>query len=172
MMTVKETWDDNALDALNQFWFQSAETTDFWSALNMAEHLSDVQKEIAHWLRELLAGSADNSLDDLDRCMDVCGKLAAHNIKTNIKGDIYALHSLLVSKQRDYGHDNICLSGEIGLAVRMMDKIARLNNLINQDRKAKNEPLEDTWCDILGYAVVYRMYRTGGFTTPLKEDMS
>lgn len=169
-LTVKETWDENALDALENYWFKSAETTDFWTSKNMAEQLLVVQRGIAAWLKDLLEDGADNSLEELDMAIDVCGSLAAHNIKTNIKGDIHALHALLVSKQRDYGHDNICLSGEIGLAVRMMDKIARLNNLINQDRKAINEPLEDTWCDILGYAVVYRMYRTGGFTTPLKEE--
>jgi hypothetical protein len=170
-LTVKETWDENALDALEHFWFKSAESTDYWSSVNMAQHLLYTQRQIALWVKGLLDGSADNSLDDLDHEMNVCGAVAAHNIKTNIKSDIHALHNLLVSKQRDYGHDNICLSGEIGLAVRMMDKLARLNNLVTRGEAAKNEPLEDTWCDILGYAVVYKMYRTGGFITPLKEDL-
>jgi hypothetical protein len=77
-------------------------------------------------------------------------------------------HMLLCSKQADYGHNNILAFGLTGVAVRMHDKIARLKNLLN--RVALNEPMLDTWYDLIGYSVIAEMLFQDTFTLNLKEN--
>lgn len=73
---------------------------------------------------------------------------------------------LVVKKQLDYGKNNILnspVSPEIGVLVRLSDKIARLNNLIGQGKEAKNESIDDTWQDIIGYGLIGLMLQRGEF---------
>lgn len=165
---MKESWNENAMDSLRHHWGKTV-VAEFWREQDIANQLALIQQDISHFIQGIIHGTYDASFDDLDRSMGACGTLAsAHLQSTGV--NTKEIHELLCRKQRDYGHDNICMSGEIGLAVRMMDKIARLNNLLARDGKnIGNEPLVDTWTDILGYATVYHMYRAGTFTTPLKE---
>lgn len=74
---------------------------------------------------------------------------------------------LLCSKQADYGHENINAFGLTGVAVRMHDKIARLKNL--HGRQALNEPLLDTWYDLVGYATIAEMLFNNTFNLQLKD---
>lgn len=65
--------------------------------------------------------------------------------------------SLLIKKHNDYGPKNIsdAPGGPLtGLAVRLHDKVARLSNLVTNNKKPSNESLEDTFVDILNYAVI------------------
>jgi hypothetical protein len=67
------------------------------------------------------------------------------------------LFDILVSKQNDYGPDNIRRSpgGPLnGLTVRLYDKIARLNNLLETGATPENESLRDTFIDIANYGVI------------------
>lgn len=77
---------------------------------------------------------------------------------------------ILVSKQHDYGHDNIHAFGQIGIAVRLSDKIARYYNLIRRDREAKNEPFMDCLKDMVGYGVISAMLGVGTFDYELVGD--
>ena len=64
---------------------------------------------------------------------------------------------LLVQKHDDYGSTNIsdAPGGALnGLSVRLHDKVARLNNLLSNHKKPKNETIEDTFIDILNYALI------------------
>ena len=77
----------------------------------------------------------------------------------------------VISKQHDYGHDNILGFGDKGLVVRMWDKVSRLKNLIwNGNGIAKHEPIQDTFTDIAGYAIIGLMLEKGWFTLELRED--
>lgn len=70
------------------------------------------------------------------------------------------LGDLLVSKHKDYGPKNISQSpgGPLnGLRVRMHDKLARINNLIDNGKDPKYEPLEDSFKDLANYAVIALM---------------
>ena len=80
------------------------------------------------------------------------------------------LLDVLVSKQHDYGHDNINAFGQIGIAVRLSDKIARYYNLKNRGGEAKNEPFIDCLKDMVGYGVISAMVASGGFNEPLEGD--
>lgn len=77
--------------------------------------------------------------------------------------DADAFVAMLVSKQHDYGHDNINSFGHIGVAVRLCDKIARFLHLTTQAHEAANEPLVDTLRDMVGYAVIAEMLSCNTF---------
>ena len=65
---------------------------------------------------------------------------------------------LLMRKHRDYGPKNISQSpgGPLnGLRVRMWDKMARINNLLDKpSSKPMYEPLEDSFMDMANYAII------------------
>ena len=76
----------------------------------------------------------------------------------------------VISKQHDYGHDNILAFRERGLVVRLWDKIARLKNLLwVNNEKPKNESIEDTFTDIAGYAIIGLMLKNNTFENKLRE---
>ena len=64
---------------------------------------------------------------------------------------------LLLSKHHDYGPHNVGRSpgGALnGLRVRLWDKLARLNNLVDTGADPKHEALEDTLIDMANYALI------------------
>lgn len=84
------------------------------------------------------------------------------------KWDLNAVHELLCKKQADYGHENILAFGDIGICVRMSDKIARIKNLRNKN--AMNESIEDSWIDLLGYAIIGLMLLSNTFQLELRNN--
>jgi len=73
----------------------------------------------------------------------------------------------LCSKQNDYGPDNIARFSHKGLILRLHDKVARLENLVANNRAATNEPVEDTYMDIIGYSIIGLMLLDGSFFLPM-----
>jgi hypothetical protein len=68
-----------------------------------------------------------------------------------------AAGNLLLRKHNDYGPKNIALSpgGPLnGLRVRMWDKVARINNLLDSGVKPSNESLRDSFIDLLNYSAI------------------
>ena len=68
-----------------------------------------------------------------------------------------SLAELLLSKHRDYGPKNISQSpgGPLnGLRVRMWDKLARINNLVETKNNPQHESLEDSFKDMANYAII------------------
>lgn len=64
---------------------------------------------------------------------------------------------ILLTKHEDYGPSNIADApgGALnGIRVRMYDKIARLNNLIDNNKEPKHESIRDTLIDIANYATI------------------
>jgi len=88
--------------------------------------------------------------------------------KTGNRPDPELLVELFVSKQRDYGSENIAKFGTAGLLIRIHDKIARLENIM--DRSSGNfntavqvnavagETIIDTLHDVVGYATIALMW--------------
>lgn len=67
------------------------------------------------------------------------------------------LATLLLSKHKDYGPKNISDSpgGPVnGLRVRMHDKLARINNLVDSGAEPEHESLEDSFKDMANYAII------------------
>ena len=77
----------------------------------------------------------------------------------------------LISKQHDYGQDNILVFGEEGIMVRLSDKIHRLINLFKKrNTKPQNESVKDTFTDIAGYAIIGLMLQKDTFQLPMNLD--
>lgn len=70
---------------------------------------------------------------------------------------------LFIKKHHDYGKENILEMEELGIAFRASEKIARLKNLLREQRTPTNESLEETWKDIAVYAIIAILYRRGWF---------
>ena len=74
-----------------------------------------------------------------------------------VRDTMRELGDLLISKHHDYGPKNISDSpgGPLnGLRVRMHDKTARINNLIDSGSTAQHEPLEDSFKDLANYGII------------------
>ncbi len=72
--------------------------------------------------------------------------------------------AVLVKKHRDYGPKNISMSpgGPLnGLRVRMYDKLARINNLIESGSAPENEAMADSFLDLANYAIIGMMVLGG-----------
>lgn len=85
------------------------------------------------------------------------GTEAVHALRELNKWDAEEMIDLLCKKQADYGHENILAFGLVGVAVRMHDKIARLENLLNNKKEPANETIVDTYMDLVGYATIADM---------------
>jgi len=69
-------------------------------------------------------------------------------------------NDLLIKKHKDYGPTNIANApgGALnGLRVRMHDKQARINHLIDNKLDPKNESLRDSFLDLANYAIIALM---------------
>ena len=65
--------------------------------------------------------------------------------------------NLLIRKHHDYGPKNVAHSpgGPLnGLRVRMWDKVARINNLVDSKVSPSNESLRDSFLDLLNYSAI------------------
>lgn len=77
------------------------------------------------------------------------GKLALKEALKNL--------TLFDRKQRDYGSGNISDFGEMGVLIRLNDKINRLKNLLNTQTSINFESLSDTWDDIANYGLIGKL---------------
>ena len=82
----------------------------------------------------------------------------------------------LYDKHKDYGPMNIAGApgGPMnGLRVRMYDKLARLNNLLDTGDTPKYESLEDTLLDLANYAIIGLLVQRGQWEgIPSAKDTS
>lgn len=72
--------------------------------------------------------------------------------------------AILLAKHRDYGPKNIANSpgGPLnGLRVRLHDKLARINHLIDSGATPENEALIDSFLDLANYAVIAQLVIRG-----------
>lgn len=79
--------------------------------------------------------------------------------------------STVIAKQTDYGHGNILRHGITGINVRMCDKVERIKHLQAKGGNAVNEPLADSWLDLVGYSIIAVMLLDGTFELPLRADV-
>jgi hypothetical protein len=81
----------------------------------------------------------------------------AESFDDTVRGYFSYNSELLLQKHRDYGPSNIgdAPGGAInGLRVRMHDKMARINHLVDNNQEAVNEPLRDSFMDLANYAMI------------------
>jgi len=103
----------------------------------------------------------DNSLDRLQEWNDYLQANAGKKIDDAFIADVWRVldtaGNLLIRKHHDYGPKNIAHSpgGPLnGLRVRMWDKVARINNLLDSNLSPSNESLRDSFIDLLNYSAI------------------
>jgi hypothetical protein len=77
---------------------------------------------------------------------------------------LHELSSTMLKKHADYGPMNIsgAPGGPMnGLRVRMYDKLARLNNLVDTGDTPNYESIEDTLLDLANYAIIGLLVQRG-----------
>jgi hypothetical protein len=107
-------------------------------------------------------GLADPNARPVNR--DDNDKAKTDQFVTDVWAVLDAAGNLLIKKHHDYGPKNIALSpgGPLnGLRVRMWDKIARINNLLDSGVKPSNESLRDSFIDLLNYSAIAMMVLDG-----------
>lgn len=81
--------------------------------------------------------------------------------------DVYDnARDVLLKKHQDYGPKNISASpgGPLnGLRVRMHDKLARINNLIDSGATPENESLRDSFLDLMNYSAIAQVVLDGNW---------
>lgn len=85
------------------------------------------------------------------------GGLAAFLLKVDDRYNPHELVSLLTTKQDMYGPANLQLYGEVGIVIRMSDKISRLQTLHPADEGGAprhGDSYHDTLTDIVGYGIL------------------
>ena len=103
----------------------------------------------------------DRSLDrlqgwDTDGQTDPREKIGDEFV-TDVWNILDSAGNLLIRKHHDYGPKNIAHSpgGALnGLRVRMWDKVARINNLLDSGVTPSNESLRDSFIDLLNYSAI------------------
>jgi hypothetical protein len=96
------------------------------------------------------------------------GLSPAIKFESDVRDIMIELGDLLISKHKDYGPKNISQSpgGPLnGLRVRMHDKTARINNLVDKGLSAQHEPLEDSFKDLANYGVIALLVLRGKWDT-------
>ena len=122
--------------------------------------LNDIIKKTQNWLWEMLAACSVIYFDKTIFGFGSDSDMHLYSYKNKIK-------TTLVKKQRDYGSKNIEKFGINGIVIRIHDKIARLENLLNKNSFAENEPLQDTLLDIVGYSIIAVMWNNNYFMAPM-----
>jgi len=93
-------------------------------------------------------------------------------IAEGYKHIILEQYELFAKKHLDYGMSNISAGTQLsnneekefaltGLWYRLSDKINRWKNMIINKRKANNEPLTDTYQDIVNYGIIAQLVERG-----------
>jgi predicted nucleotide modification protein, DUF1599 family len=88
------------------------------------------------------------------------------DFETAVGSQYLTLQSLLLRKHQDYGPTNISAApgGPLnGLRVRIHDKVARINHLIEADVPPTNESLQDSFADLANYAVIALLVLNGSW---------
>ena len=73
------------------------------------------------------------------------------------------LLQMFLKKHKDYGKGNILSVKELGIALRISEKIERIKHLLMQGNVPANESVEETWLDIAVYGIIAVLYRRGHF---------
>lgn len=84
-----------------------------------------------------------------------------NEVTNEIQKEFMRATALFDKKHSDYGKQNISFSGQIGIVVRMMDKLARIQNLMDKGVDPQNESLEDSWDDLMNYAAIGKLLGNG-----------
>lgn len=70
---------------------------------------------------------------------------------------------MFLKKHKDYGKGNILSVRELGIVMRLTEKVERLKHLLMTNDQPTNESIEETFVDVAVYAVLAILLRRGQF---------
>ena len=102
--------------------------------------------------------------NEKNKAVEYCEKKFPHTA-SEFKNILNEMYATFCEKQHDYGPSNISLGRDLsvaanrkkslqGLWFRSNDKLSRVDNILEQNISAKNEPLEDSYLDLANYSVI------------------
>jgi len=98
----------------------------------------------------MLSSASDTEFSDESKALvEEFARIAIDNAK------------VFARKQADYGPGNIEGFGELGVLIRLNDKVARLRNLAGKVGGTVNESITDSWLDVANYGVIAQMIAAG-----------
>lgn len=122
----------------------------------MADYRTPGWDGLSDYANKIRAGYPDR-----DAKRPVANKETRIQYTTQFEDDVRIVYdelmSVLIKKHKDYGPKNIADApgGALnGIRVRIHDKTARINNLLDFQRKAEYESLEDSFKDLANYAII------------------
>ena len=123
--------------------------------------MNDQEKGLTRSSKIIDGYGDDNSLDRLQEWNDYLQANPNSKVDdefiTNVWRVLDSAGNLLIRKHHDYGPKNVAHSpgGPLnGLRVRMWDKVARINNLVDSKVNPSNESLRDSFVDLLNYSAI------------------
>jgi len=128
-----------------------------------AEEQGGIPEELADMLRAHYGGDARPLGDIASLKPEIVGLIqrgADDAFSEAVQQKFQHAKSVLLQKHKDYGPKNIALApgGAInGLRVRMWDKMARINHLLETGVDPQNESLKDSFLDLANYAIIAMM---------------
>lgn len=123
---------------------------------------ADGSRRMVNGLRDISNQDRLRKRDAVDQ--DATNKGIDLQFIDNVRSILDEAGDLLLRKQIDYGPTNISRApgGPLnGLRVRMHDKIARINNLLDKNIDPQNESLRDSFIDLLNYSAIAIMVLEG-----------
>jgi|TARA_Y100000004_G_scaffold196669_1_gene267504 hypothetical protein len=154
--TLCESWEDLAEKHVLRIW-------DRTSDVHFHDPVGEIRRTIDNMIDQFFDGNKEINSEVYWL------NLGALALICNGEFDPYEVSEVLANKQRDYGPNNIARFGEKGLIIRLHDKVARLENLLESQVSARNESIVDTYLDIIGYSVIGLMWMNDEFLTPLRS---
>jgi hypothetical protein len=71
---------------------------------------------------------------------------------------------LMLRKHRLYGSKQLLIAGSVGVVVRSIDKICRIETMTENGLSDRDEPLTDAYADLFNYALIGNLLSRGGVT--------
>ena len=123
--------------------------------------MNEQEKGLARGSKIIDGYGDDNTFDRLQGWDNNLSADARKKITDDFVMDVWRIldsaGNLLIKKHLDYGPKNIAHSpgGALnGLRVRMHDKVARINHLVDSKVAPSNESLRDSFIDLLNYSAI------------------
>lgn len=175
---VEEGIKDEFNDADPEFWDEAAKLCvssiyTLAKSIEVQTSLQNMQTQLDHLISLINKGVDGEELWILNwRILGATSFIAGQNAGVFPGGfnPIDDFSAVLVTKQHDYGPENIARFGRIGLLVRLHDKISRLINLLRRGVEPKNESLRDNYMDVINYCAIGMMLEREWFFLDLKEE--
>lgn len=71
---------------------------------------------------------------------------------------------VLSQRHNLYGAKSLLMCGEVGILVRCIDKLCRIENMVSKGLEDTEDPIEDAWLDLFNYAILGYVLIKGGLT--------